>query len=79
MSIRSLYICDDCHEVFDQPNSFYEIHTELDDMAREYFSCCPNCGSTSFSEADYCEECEEVFPLSELTDGYCQSCWHDFY
>ena len=70
-----MLICPECGFLFEEPARYGEIHTELDDKAIEYFSCCPNCGDTNFEEAVRCDYCEEEFLEGKLIGGtLCPDC-----
>lgn len=51
------YKCNNCGEIFDEPQVYYETHGFTDGVY-ERFSCCPYCGG-DYSEFDFNEEAEE--------------------
>lgn len=70
-----MWICDDCGAVFEEPGSYREIHTELDDMPVEMVSCCPECGGGFWTEAKMCPRCEEYYSVDDLIGGkLCKGC-----
>ena len=54
-----------------------EVHTELDGHPTEWLweLRCLFCGSDDLEEAEYCERCDELTPVSEMTDGLCRNCY----
>lgn len=50
-----MYKCNDCGNIFDEPATHEEYHSEVD--ASEYWDVCPYCGEDNFDE--YYEEDEE--------------------
>lgn len=50
-----VFKCRWCGAEFEEPDRFREYHGERD-RAPEIWSCCPECGSTDFDEADEVEE-----------------------
>ena len=53
-----MYKCDDCREIFEEPDTIEQFTGEFWGMpAYEKWSCCPNCKSTDIEEyIDYEEE-----------------------
>ncbi len=56
-----MYICKECGSVFGTP----EPHKGKSE--------CPDCGSTNFSEANYCKTCHEYF-IGTCYQDYCPEC-----
>lgn len=53
------YVCLECEYEFDEPTTHEERHG-LDTLPFEEMHVCPNCGSTYFLPATYCDLCERV-------------------
>ena len=69
-----MYICNHCHETFNEPGIVYERHTEVDYLQIEEFAICPVCGGDDFGTAHVCGVCDEWAPESEMIDGMCEIC-----
>ena len=54
-----MYICRDCGSLFSTP-----------EFPKRGKSCCPDCGSRSYTEAEYCKTCHSYF----IADGYAEYC-----
>lgn len=67
------YICIECGETFDFPNTYQERHPYGDTFVSEEFGCCPTCGSADFETAKPCSICGEPIPASSLY-GLCDVC-----
>lgn len=63
------WICNDCGETFDVPKKTHE-----GGYPEEPTYECPHCGSDDYQLAEYCTECECVFPQSDLKYGICEDC-----
>ena len=50
--------CGWCEAEFDEPDTYREYHGEPDRMP-EVWACCPECGSTDFTEIEEGEAGEE--------------------
>lgn len=59
------YYCRDCDTVFSQMELAFEKHTELhtevdtDRTEITFTGCCPDCGSSGYTTADYCILCSD--------------------
>ena len=71
-----MYICCDCRETFDEPDTYCEQHPYGDTYAEEEFSCCPYCGSGNYDTAVECAECGEIISYEEMMDDVCPDCFH---
>ena len=69
----SKFICNECKETFDYPNSYVEGHPYGDTYVTEEFGCCPACGGSDFETAKECEVCGELIPSSLMYD-LCAEC-----
>lgn len=67
-----MFICEECGEVFEEPNVYKEHHPYGMGFATEYFAVCPCCNDTSISEAKRCDVCGEWF--AKLHDDLCDEC-----
>lgn len=67
-----MYICNNCHGTFEDPDSYAEHQPYGAGYALEDISVCPYCGDTDFTEAHQCGCCGEYF--EELADGICKGC-----
>lgn len=79
MSEPRFYICEKCGNYMDSTEALVfkpEIHYELPEKPTEWVASlqCIYCGCEDLEPADYCDSCEDVFPLSELSDGFCPKC-----
>jgi rubrerythrin len=73
-----MYICNNCGEVFDTPETYEEHHPYGTGYASEKWSVCPNCGEPDYDEAKQCERCGEF--VAELDgDGLCDVCYGDMH
>ena len=72
-----MYICSNCGEVFDEPKTIEEHHPYGMTYATEYWSVCPHCHDSDYSEAEQCEMCGEF--VAETRDGLCDCCYGDMY
>lgn len=85
MSHIGYLMCRECQEFMDEEEAvqFYpETHYELDDHPTEWIGerRCIYCGSDDLEEAAECQECGELFPVSELDDeGLCADCRRGMY
>ena len=48
--VATMYKCNNCGEIFDEPHEYYETHGFKDGMY-EHMSCCPYCGG-DYDEVD---------------------------
>ena len=69
MIYGSLYVCDDCGHVFEEPEL-----THNGGYWEEPCYECPACGSSNFYDADKCIICEEYVPVEKLTHCVCEKC-----
>ena len=74
-----MYICSDCGRSFDEPGYRVEreVHAELDDRPVRvlWYPICPECGGEDYTEADYCDYCDEPVSLDALIGGcLCGKC-----
>ena len=67
------FICNECGDTFDYPNSVIERHPYGDTFATEEFGTCPACGGSDFETAKECEVCGAPVAVSELYD-LCAKC-----
>lgn len=77
-----MFICNDCGNVFEEPEYFTWTETLCVLDGRPYREdcaepICPDCGTTNFEEAYACENCGEWGWDFELTDGLCDKCRKD--
>lgn len=66
--------CLSCGKTFDEPRK-HPGHGSIPhdwDSPDEY--TCPYCDSDDIVFADWCAECENVFPTEELHYGFCEDC-----
>lgn len=74
------YYCEICGAVFMEDDMTIlrheEPHGELDGCPSEilYERLCPECGSASIEECEYCDWCGEPFKPEDLVDGMCEKC-----
>lgn len=74
------YICNHCGNEMDDYEALVlvpEVHNELDEKPIEWIGQlqCIYCGSDDLEEAEYCEECGELFPLDQLDINWlCPTC-----
>lgn len=74
------YYCEICGAVFMEEDMTIlrheEPHGELDGCPSEilYERLCPECGSASIEECEYCDWCGEPFKPEDLVDGMCEKC-----
>ena len=57
-----MYICTNCGAVFSSP-----------EFTKNGKSVCPDCGSKSIREANYCRTCHDYF-IGCATEHYCPDC-----
>ena len=69
MIYGSLYVCEDCGHVFEEPNL-----THNGGYWEEPCYECPACGSSNFDEADQCVLCEEYFTKEHMSNHICEKC-----
>lgn len=65
-----MYVCNDCYETFEEPNSYEESHG-FDYPPYEKFYICPHCKSSSFEEYKGDERLDmniEVMNMDELEE-----------
>lgn len=78
--ISPYYFCLDCDSVMDDTESLCfhpEAHSELDGNPVEWVGerRCIYCNSDNLEEAEYCDECGELFPRSMLDENsLCENC-----
>lgn len=75
--MRKAFRCNDCDEIFDEPQTLSEYHPEV--HADETFEVCPHCGSTNFEEVKleyFCDECGAE--LTEEDVSMCYNAENDF-
>lgn len=72
-----MFICNNCGEVFETPDTYEEHHPYGMGTAAERWAVCPHCEDTDFVEAKQCERCGEL--VAELQDGLCDVCYGDVY
>lgn len=74
------YICNKCGNEMDDHEALVlvpEVHNELDEKPIEWIGelRCIYCGSDDLEEAEYCDECQELFPLDQLDANWlCPTC-----
>jgi hypothetical protein len=68
-----MYICLDCGEIFEEPETWEESYPYGEGYAYQTFSCCPHCEG-SYEEAEVCKDCGEYFAPDDLYDGMCNEC-----
>lgn len=67
---NAVFYCNDCKQTFEKPK-------RIDGgggYPEEPWYECPHCGSDDYQLADWCAECDCVFPQSELHNGFCDDC-----
>ena len=72
-----MYICNNCGEVFETPDTYKEHHPYGMTTASEEWAVCPSCGDNDFSEAKQCMLCGEY--VAEIDLGLCDVCYGDMY
>ena len=65
----AVWYCNDCKQTFDTPKRTHDGGTY-----DEPWYVCPHCGSDDYQLAEWCAECDEVFPQSKLHNGFCDDC-----
>lgn len=73
-----MLICEECNATFDEPKIIEEPHPYGMGYAAERWAVCPDCGSTSITEAKLCKRCDTY--VAELVDDeLCDCCCGDLY
>lgn len=73
------YYCPECGGIMDSIEALVsvpEVHYELDGKPTEWLTelRCIYCGNDDLEEAVECDQCGEVFPESQISDGLCDNC-----
>lgn len=68
------YICKECGETFDYPDSVTERRPCGDGFALEEFGICPSCGSGDWETAYACACCGALMPDSQALYHLCAGC-----
>ncbi len=69
-----MFICLDCGNVFDEPNTYIEHHPYGDGYVNEEFGYCPHCNG-DYAEAVQCEQCGEYYIEEDMHDSImCNAC-----
>ena len=71
--VRTMYICKECHTVFEEPYIICDSH-DMPWPYHEEFQCCPDCLSDDFEESARCKKCGGWVPESESMFGLCEEC-----
>lgn len=79
--IGDYFICQDCGEVLNRYNDYYEIiHTDSSDYYDEPYMVCDSCANNHYS---YCEGCDRWFENSVMNDTEdgerCDDCFSEYY
>ena len=70
----AVWYCNDCKHTFEEPKKIPGHGCVPHDWDSPDEYVCPYCDSDDFQLADWCAECDCVFPQSELQDGFCKDC-----
>ncbi len=65
-----MYKCEDCGELFMEPENLEETHEHFGTPCHEEIECCPHCQSTEYFELFKCPECGE----ETEEEGLCKTC-----
>jgi hypothetical protein len=79
IGVEIMYVCLECHTVFEDPKSWVETHG-LDCGPYEQWSGCPHCGS-AYTEAHRCSCCTEWIDgdYIKINDNrYCENCYDKY-
>lgn len=72
-----MYICNECHSVFNKPMRMHEDKTPYGGNAEprfmDYYEVCPDCGA-DFSEAMPCQRCESRYVSVQIGYPFCAHC-----
>ena len=71
-----MYVCLECGEIFDEPDTWSEYHPYGEGYAEELWSGCPSCNG-AYVEAFKCDCCDEWIndDYFEVEDKkYCKDC-----
>ena len=62
-----MYFCNECNDIFDQPQILRELHGEA-------FSVCPGCREGDYEDARVCRKGGAYMPESQNKFGMCSDC-----
>lgn len=76
--MNKMYICDECHNVFEQPKDYVENLTPgggCESRFNYHYTGCPYCEGT-YSEAKRCPLCDDTYvPVNDRGQvDYCDNC-----